>query len=315
MECLITGAAGFIGSHLAEELLRLGNRVVGLDCFTPYYPRQAKERNLDRLRRHRWFSFLERDLGRDDLSEAVGRADWVFHLAAMPGLVRSWTHFDEYHQHNIVATHRLLEAARAAGSVRKIVLASTSSVYGRYASGDESLPVKPSSPYGITKLAAENLGRVYLEEFDVPVVTLRYFSVYGPGQRPDMGYHKFIDAILNDQTITVFGDGRQVRGNTFVSDCVAATIAAADRAPAGETFNIGGGELVTVWDIIHTLERLTGRPARVEQREPRKGDQRYTGADTRRATATLGWTPRIGLDEGLSAQIAWQSAGLAKAAA
>jgi len=315
MECLVTGAAGFIGSQLCETLLQQGNHVHGIDCLTPYYPRAIKERNLDRLKSNPSFTFHELDLGRDPLTEVVESVDWVFHLAAMPGLVRSWTHFDEYHQHNIVATQRLFESLKDASQLQKVVYASTSSVYGRYASGDEGLPTKPSSPYGITKLAAENLGRVYHEEFGIPVVNLRYFSVYGPGQRPDMGYHRFIDAILKNEPISLFGDGQQVRGNTYVSDIVAATIAAADRAMAGDTFNVGGGELVTVRNVIQMLEKLTGRKAIVQMCPARAGDQRYTGADIRRITKMLGWEPTVSLEEGLNRQIAWQSESIRRAAA
>jgi nucleoside-diphosphate-sugar epimerase len=306
MRCLVTGAAGFIGSHLCERLLRDGHAVTGLDAFVPYYPRPLKEANLAALRGHARFDFRPLDLRADALDGALDRAEVVFHLAAMPGLSASWTNFDLYEGCNVTATQRLLEAVRrAAPGLRRFVYASTSSVYGRYASGDESLPARPISPYGVTKLAAENLCRAYAEERGLPLVVLRYFSVYGPRQRPDMGYHKFIGALLTGGPITVFGDGQQARGNTYVDDCVEATVRAADALP-GETYNVGGGEVATVWDILSKLERITGKRARVNREEARPGDQRSTAADTGKLLRHLGWEPKVGLDEGLERQVRWQ---------
>lgn len=306
MDCIVTGAAGFIGSHLCERLLDDGHRVIGIDCFTNYYPRRTKERNLSTLRTRPHFEFHELDLARDPVDFLVRGAEWIFHLAAMAGLVKSWTHFDQYSTHNISATQRLLEAVKGSPHLNRFVYASTSSVYGRYASGDESLPLRPSSPYGITKLAAENLCRVCADEFDVPAIILRYFSVYGPRQRPDMGYHKFVQAVLDGQPITLTGDGSQVRGNTFVSDCVAATVAAVNAVP-GETFNVGGGETVNVLDVIRRIEKITGKAAKVQRAAERPGDQKYTAADTTKLTRHTGWKPEVGIDEGLARQIAWQS--------
>lgn len=313
MKCVVTGAAGFIGSHLCEALLRAGQEVIGLDAFIPYYPRPTKERNLTGLRNRPNYRFHHLDLRHDALDDALTDADAVFHLAAMPGLVKSWTDFDLYMTCNVQATQRLLESVRrCAPSLRRLVYASTSSVYGRFASGDESLPTKPVSPYGITKLAGEQLCRTYAEVHGLPVVTLRYFSVYGPRQRPDMGYHAFINALLRDEPITLTGDGRQVRGNTYVGDCVAATLAALEARP-GEIYNVGGGEAATVWDILHKLEALAGRRARVRQADPRPGDQRYTFADTTKLQDHLGWQPRTRLDEGLANQWEWQQQELSQA--
>jgi nucleoside-diphosphate-sugar epimerase len=305
MQCVVTGAAGFIGSHLCERLLADGHAVVGVDCFTDYYPRPVKERNLAALQAHPRFSFHEVDLSGGVAPAVVAGAEWVFHLAAMAGLTRSWTDFDLYARHNLTGTHRLLEALKGSPTLKRLVYASTSSVYGRYASGDEALPTRPSSPYGITKLAGEQLCRVYHEEFGLPAVVLRYFSVYGPRQRPEMGYHLFINAILTGKPIRLTGDGLQVRGNTYIADCVEATVRATGAMP-GEVFNLGGGELVTVLEVFRRLERIIGKPVIIERHPARQGDQLATGADVTKLYRHLGWKPTTPLDEGLARQVEWQ---------
>jgi nucleoside-diphosphate-sugar epimerase len=282
-----------------------GHAVTGIDCFTAYYPRPIKERNLSIVRGKPHFAFREFDLSEGVPLETVAGAEWVFHLAAMPGLTRSWLDFDLYNRHNLTATHRLLESLKGSTSLKRLVYASTSSVYGKYASGDEHLPIRPSSPYGITKFASEQLCRVHFEEFGIPAVILRYFSVYGPRQRPEMGYHLFIDAILKGKTISITGDGLQVRGNTYVADCIDATIEATQAMP-GETFNLGGGELVTVIEVIRKLERIIGKQAAIEYHPPRKGDQLATGADVSKLTRHIGWKPTTGIDDGLARQVEWQ---------
>ncbi len=305
MKCLVTGAAGFIGSHLCEQLLQAGHTVVGLDAFIPYYPRSLKETNLANLRGQPGFTFLPLDLRTDRLDQAVAEVEAVFHLAAMPGLARSWTDFPLYESCNVLGTQRLLEACRPLAGLNRFIYASTSSVYGRHSSGDETLPTRPISPYGATKLAGEHLCQAYAEEQGLPLVVLRYFSVYGPRQRPDMGYYRFIHALLHGQPVTVFGDGQQSRGNTFVTDCTTATLAAL-QARVGSVYNVGGGETATVWEILSRLERLTGCRAQVRREASRPGDQRVTGADTRKLTQELGWQPCVSLDEGLARQVAWQ---------
>jgi nucleoside-diphosphate-sugar epimerase len=305
MRYLVTGAAGFIGSHLCERLLTLGHDVTGLDAFIPYYPKPLKERNLAEARRHPKFRFLARDLRTDDLRDAVEGAEVIFHLAAMPGLVASWTEFDLYLSCNVTATQRLLEAVKGSRTLKRFVYGSTSSVYGKFASGDETLPTRPVSPYGVTKLAGENLARAHLETFGTPVVALRFFSVYGPRQRPDMAYHIFIRALLAGEAVTIYGDGQQVRGNTYVADCVEAVVASAG-APVGEMFNVGGGEMVSVRDVLGKLERIAGKKFTVRTEVARAGDQRHTFADTTKLRRQLGWEPKTGLDEGLTLQWEWQ---------
>jgi nucleoside-diphosphate-sugar epimerase len=306
MRCVVTGAAGFVGSHLCERLLADGHDVIGVDCFVPYYPRPIKEANLVAVRGNPRYRFEPRDLRTDPLADLVAGADAIFHLAAMAGLNRSWTDMDGYSSCNIQATQRLLEALRQDRSaLKRLIHVSTSSVYGRFACGDETMPTRPSSPYGVTKLAAENLCRAYAEAFGTPIIILRYFSIYGPRQRPDMGYYKFIEALLDDKPITVTGDGHQTRTNTYIDDCVAATVAAVN-APVGETYNLGGGESASVWDVLARLEKLAGRPARTVQEAARTGDQRHTVADTSRLRAHLGWEARTALSEGLARQWEWQ---------
>ncbi|MFL5243423.1 MAG: NAD-dependent epimerase/dehydratase family protein [Gemmataceae bacterium] len=306
MKCVVTGAAGFIGSHLCEALLKAGHEVVGLDAFIPYYPKPLKERNLAAVLGHTRFNFHALDLRQDSLDAALAGSEVIFHLAAMPGLVKSWTDFDLYNSCNVQATQRLLEAVRqAAPPLRRFLYASTSSVYGKFSTGDETLPTRPTSPYGITKLAAEHLCRAYAENYELPLVVLRYFSVYGPRQRPDMGYFRFIQALQRNESITVFGDGQQVRGNTYVTDCVAATLAAVE-APVGESYNLGGGESASVWDILHKLEAIAGKKAHTKQERARPGDQRQTLADTTKLRNHFGWQAHIGLDEGLRRQWDWQ---------
>lgn len=308
MRCVVTGAAGFVGSHLCEDLLRKGNTVVGIDAFIPYYSPQIKAANQGVVLAHPHYHFYAADLRRDELGPVVADADVVYHLAAMPGLPKSWTDFDGYWTCNVQATQRLLEAVRThCDRLKRFVYVSTSSVYGKLALGNETTPTRPVSPYGVTKLAAEHLCQAYADGYSLPLVTLRYFSVYGPRQRPDMAYHKFIRALLRDEPIEIFGDGQQVRGNTYVSDAVAATVAAAE-APVGEIYNVGGGETASVLDVVRKLEVVSGRQADLLFKPARLGDQRQTTADTAKLRSHLGWQPRTALDDGLARQWAWQAA-------
>ncbi|MFQ6059227.1 MAG: NAD-dependent epimerase/dehydratase family protein [Anaerolineae bacterium] len=308
--CLVTGVAGFIGSHLAERLIAEGHRVVGVDCFTDYYPRPIKERNLAHLRESPKFRFVEADLCTADLAPLLDGVDYLFHQAAQAGVRASWgASFAVYTQNNVLATQKLLEAARGS-LIQKFIYASSSSVYG----DTPDLPMRedsrphPISPYGVTKLAGEHLCGLYHVNFGLPVLSLRYFTVYGPRQRPDMAFHKFIRAILSDQPITVYGDGEQTRDFTFISDAVEANILAMAYPGEGEVFNIGGGSQVTVNRVIKLLEEITGRKAIVEYQAAQPGDVRHTLADTSAARERLGFVPRVDLEEGLRAQVAWQSA-------
>jgi len=299
--------SGFIGSHLVDRLLAEGHRVVGVDCFTDYYPRPVKESNLEAARHRPEFRLVEVDLRDADLAPILAGADVVFHLAAMGGLLRSWTWFEEYMTCNVLATQRLLEAAREVG-VGHLIHASTSSVYGRDSSGDEERPKRPDSPYGVTKLAAENLVLAYARNFALPVTVMRYFSIYGPRQRPDMGYRIFIDSIFRGEPITIFGDGSPIRANTYIDDCIAGTMAAMARGPTGDVFNIGGGETITAIGAVRLIERITGRQAQITFGPPRPGEQFQAVADVAKAGRLLGWQPVTGIEEGLRAQVAWQEA-------
>ncbi|MEZ4658532.1 MAG: NAD-dependent epimerase/dehydratase family protein [Caldilineaceae bacterium] len=306
---VVTGAAGFVGSHLSERLIADGHQVVGLDAFIPYYPRPLKEQNLAQLRQQPNFTFHEVDFRRDELTPLFEGADAVFHLAAQAGLLRSWSEFDSYMTCNVQATQRLLDAVTARPNQRPhFINISTSSVYGRFATGPEDSPKEPVSPYGITKLAAEQLCWAYAAKDNLPITVCRLFSVYGPRQRPDMGYNIFIRALLNGETITFFGDGEDSRSNTYIADCVQGLVLAMQQPDksVGQAFNIGGGEEVTVNRVLAILEELSGKKAVTKAGPKRPGDQTRTLADVAKARDLLGYDPTIGIVEGLRAQLAWQ---------
>ena len=304
---LVTGAAGFIGSHVAERLVSRGLEVVGADCFTDYYPRRIKEANLSGLIGSERFTLVETDLAHGDLGAVLRGVDGVVHLAAQAGVRASWgLSFSTYIDCNIRATQRLLEAVRGAG-LAKFVAASSSSVYGQ----TKDLPMRedgltaPVSPYGVTKLAAEHLATLYHRSFAVPTVSLRYFTVYGPRQRPDMAFHRFIRAGLADRPVEVFGDGEQTRDFTFVSDVVDATEAALMQGPPGEVINVSGGSRVSLNHALSVIEAAVGRPLRRTYLAPASGDVTDTNADGRKAASLLGFRPRVALEEGLVLECAW----------
>ena len=309
MKCFVTGAAGFIGSHLAERLVRDGHEVVGMDAFTDYYARALKERNLEALQGKPGFTFIEADLNTLDLGAALEGVEWIFHQAGQAGVRASWGRdFAAYTACNITATQHLLEAARHAPRLKRLIYASSSSVYGNAPElpvTEKTLP-RPISPYGVTKLAAEHLCMLYWHSYRVPAVALRYFTVYGPRQRPDMAFHKFIKAMLLDQEITVFDDGQQTRDYTYVNDIVEANIQAAQAAEvSGKVFNIAGGSRVHLREVIATMEDLLSKPARIRYEAPALGDVRDTFADTSYARRLLGYAPRVSLRDGLAAEIAF----------
>jgi nucleoside-diphosphate-sugar epimerase len=302
---LVTGAAGFIGSHLVEQLLADGHSVVAVDAFIDSYPREYKQRNL-RSVVHPRLSFAELDLRYEPLDDILHGVDAVINEAAMPGLPRSWTDFDSYLSNNTHAVQRLLEASARAG-VTRFIQVSTSSVYGRDAIGDEEVPTRPVSPYGVTKLAAEHLALAYMQSMGLPVVILRYFSVYGPRQRPDMAYHIFCEALLDRRPLTVYGDGLQSRSSTYVDDCVRGTIGALFGATPGEVYNIGGAAAVSLLDAIHILADSIGVQPVIEFAAARAGDQRETRADTRKAERDFGYRPTVAPVDGLALQAAWHA--------
>jgi UDP-glucuronate 4-epimerase len=299
MRCLVTGAAGFIGSQLADALAAAGHDVVGIDCFSDYYDPALKEENVHGL------DVLRLDLAEDELDFAG--FDGVFHLAAQPGVRSFGDVFSLYLRHNVLASQRVFEAA-ARDRVR-VIFSSSSSVYGeaeRYPTPEDAVPA-PISPYGITKLACEQLARAYERSFGLDVVVLRYFNAFGPRQRPDMAFSKIAFALAQGVPFDLFGDGQQTRGFTYVSDLVTATIAAMEEAPAGAVYNVGGGAEASMREAIAILERLSGRRLELREHPPAPGDQRRTSADTTRIREALGWRPRVSLENGLQAQWKWAS--------
>jgi nucleoside-diphosphate-sugar epimerase len=315
MNALVTGAAGFIGSHLTAALLDKGWRVTGIDCFTDYYPRAIKESNLAVNAGRAGFHFIEGSVQHADLPALLRGKTHVFHLAAQAGVRKSWGRdFQIYTELNVDSSQRLLEACVGL-DLQKVVYASSSSVYG----DDAVIPMRedarpqPLSPYGVTKLAAEHLCHLYWVNHRVPATSVRYFTVYGPRQRPDMAFNRFITAALNGRPITLYGDGEQTRDFTFVSDAVAATIAAAERGVPGRAYNIGGGSRVSVNHVLEVLERIAGRTIDVIREESQKGDMRDTYADTSLARKDLGFVPQVTLEQGLEAEYRWLSTVSARA--
>lgn len=314
MRCLVTGAAGFVGSSLSERLLSLGHEVVGVDRFSDYYPRSYKEANLVRLRDEPRFELQVHDLSDCAMEPLLDGIEVVFHQAAQAGVRASWgSSFETYLRDNLMSTQRILEAVKGHRSVRKVVYASSSSVYGEA----HELPMRetsatlPYSPYGVTKLAAEHLAELYRHNFGLKTASLRYFTVYGPRQRPDMAFHKFIEATLDGKPIKVFGDGAQTRDFTFIADIVEANIAAADDGVLG-VFNIGGGSRVTLSDVLGTLGEVMG-PVRIERQDREAGDVLDTWADVSKAAGVMNYAPQVALREGLTAQVAWHRERRARA--
>jgi len=303
---VITGGAGFVGSHLCEACLERGWTVVAVDSFTDYYPTEFKRANLERALQHEAFRLVEADLAIDPLEPLLDGAEVVFHLAAQPGVRASWgQRFDVYTSSNVTALQRLLEAAKDR-PLHKLVFASSSSIYGdaeRLPTPEDVTPL-PVSPYGATKVLGEHLCSIYQRSYGVPVAALRYFSVYGPRQRPDMAFWRLIDSALNGTEMTIFGDGKQTRDFTYVADAVSATIAAAELAPPGAVYNVGGGSRIALTEAIDLISSEVA-PPRLKFTGRQRGDARDTAADTSRIRDELEFVPAWEFSAGLREQIAW----------
>ncbi len=311
---MITGGAGFVGSHLSEACLSRGWTVTAIDCFTDYYGRAVKRSNIESALGRERFRLVEADLSVDPIGPLLDGADVVFHLAAQPGVRASWgTTFDAYTTSNVVALQRLLEAVKDR-RLRKFVFASSSSVYGdaERLPTPESTLLSPVSPYGATKVLGEHLCSLYRRSYDLDVVVLRYFSVYGPRQRPDMAFWKLIDSALHGTEVTLYGDGAQTRDFTYVADAVSATIAAAEHAPSGATYNVGGGSRMPLTAAIDLITANVGTPPALRRSARQRGDARDTAADTSRIRRELEFLPAWDITRGLAEQITWhkQTAGL-----
>ncbi len=307
MKSIVTGCAGFIGSHLVERLLGEGHDVVGVDCFTDYYPRWMKEDNIRDVLGDDNFRFMEGDILELDVGDLLKNIDYVFHQAAQAGVRYSWgSSFEAYTRNNILATQKLLEACKNS-RIKKFIYASSSSVYGDcpdFPMKEDSL-LKPVSPYGVSKLAAEHLCYLYHINYGIPTVSLRYFTVYGPRQRPDMAFHRFLKALMQGGEIEIFGDGEQTRDYTFISDVVDANLLAADSDREGMVYNIGGGSRKTLNEVVELMEEVTGKKANIRYVPKQKGDVLHTYADTSRARETLGYAPKISLYNGLRDEVEW----------
>ena len=305
-DALVTGCAGFIGSHLTESLLADGHTVVGVDCFNDNYRREDKRANLEAALQHDDFRLVPDDLVTADLPALLADCDVVYHLAGEPGVRASWgRRFDRYTHHNVAATQRLLEGMRAFPG-RRFVYASSSSIYGdalALPTREDATP-RPLSPYGVTKLAAEHMCELYREEHGVDTVSLRFFSVYGPRQRPDMAFRRFCEALAAGRPIEVFGDGRQTRDFTYVQDIVAAVRAAGEHDVSG-VLNVGGGGGISLNRALELLAGVAGRPLDVRRSTRESGDVQDTGADISRARELLGYDPRTSVEEGLAAELDW----------
>lgn len=316
MKAIVTGAAGFVGHTLASRLTTAGHEVVGIDSFTPYYDLSIKEKNVFRITNPR-FELLRSDILDLDLPTVLDGVDVIYHQAGQPGVRKSWgAEFSEYIHANISATQYLLEAAKDAPSLKRFVYASSSSVYGDAASYPtfESDPTSPVSPYGVTKLAAEHLCSLYARNFNVPTVSLRYFTVYGPGQRPDMAFTRFLRAAVLDEEIQVFGDGNQIRDFTYIDDIVHANILAgtSDAVEPGSVFNVAGGSNISVNEVLALIEQIIGRPLRVRRTSTVPGDVFRTSGSIDKIVTQLNWQPKTQIAEGLKLHHEWAEATYAK---
>ncbi len=297
----MTGVAGFIGSHLAEKLLDDKIKVIGIDSFTNYYSKRIKKNNLINCLKNKNFNFIQNDLMEVELESILKKTDYIFHHAAQPGVRSSWgTEFNTYVKNNILATQRLLEISKNVKSIKKIIIASSSSVYGNQKGiMSEKTLTKPESPYGATKLASENLGMIYHSNYNLPVICLRYFTVYGPRQRPDMAFTKFLLAAIKNKPITVFGNGNQTRDFTFIDDIINANLLAMNSKTNGEIINIGGGHVISVNDILKIIEGTVKKKLKILYLENQKGDVRHTEASITKAGKILKYKPKTKIQKGI----------------
>lgn len=307
MNCLVTGAAGFIGSNLSRRLIEEGFSVVGVDSFSDYYPRWIKEKNLRVLKNTNKFSLLENDINTLDLTLLLQKVDCVFHLAAQAGVRASWGQdFAAYTRNNIEATQKLLEKSKEL-PLQRFIFASSSSVYGYCPElpMSETSPLHPYSPYGVTKLAAENLCYLYFKNYGVPTISLRFFTVYGPGQRPDMAFHKFFKSTLENKPIPVYGTGKQTRDFTYIDDITQAILACIEHGQTGETYNLGGGNRKILEDLFPLFEKICAKKIRIKWEKQQKGDVPHTLADIRKAKNDLRYNPQTQILEGLNEEWRW----------
>jgi len=305
---VVTGVAGFIGSSLAEKLLKENFKVVGIDCFTDYYSKNIKKKNLTNCLKNEHFTFIQKNILELDLEPIIKNSQCLFHQAAQPGVRASWgSQFDTYVKDNILVTQKNLESAKEVKTFEKIVMASSSSVYGNQEGKmiEESTLTKPISPYGATKLVAENLGNLYAENFDLPVISLRYFTVYGPRQRPDMAFSKFIRSNISNKEIEVFGDGNQIRDFTYISDIVEANILSMNSSSKSGIFNIGGGSTHSVNQILEMIKNITGNENIIKFKPKQNGDVFKTESDIEKARKNLNYSPKIDIKKGLENQFQW----------
>ena len=314
MRYLLTGVAGFIGSHLAERLLAQGDSVIGVDCFTDYYPRWIKEKNMAKLGGRENFELIEANLKEVELKPLLGRVNSIFHLAAQAGVRNSWgKDFDHYLENNIKVTQRLLESMLDYPDL-KLVFASTSSVYGttdQYPT-PENAAKRPFSPYGVTKFACESLCYLYYKNFDVQTTMLRFFTVFGARQRPDMAFHKFIRAALRGDPIGIYGDGSQTRDYTYIQDIITGIVSAMEKGKIGEAYNLGGGHQTQLMDAVNLIFELCGKKTEIKYLAPQKGDVQETLADTTKARTEFGYDPKGSVELGLKEEINWVKSILEK---
>ena len=305
---IVTGVAGFIGSHLAEKLIEEKFEVIGIDCFTDYYSKEIKKNNLQILEKSENFQFLEQDIMEVDLISIFKKSQFLFHQAAQPGVRASWgNEFQTYVKDNILATQKILESAKESNSFKKIIMASSSSIYGEQEGimkEDETIP-KPISPYGATKLASENLGMIYASNYNLPITSLRYFTVYGPRQRPDMGFFRFIKSNLKKDEISIFGTGKQIRDFTFISDIIDANVNTMKSDIHGNVLNIGGNKTYSILEVLSIIEKITKIKNKLNFISEQKGDVRKTEADISKANKIIEYNPKINLVEGITKQIEW----------